>query len=88
MRRSTHWPTRWPKPTTTSRPSRLLVVVDQRWDRAPADVVPVRIDPELREAIEARSDAEHTTTSEIIREGPYADFSTLHSLKFARNRQI
>ncbi len=34
----------------------------------PADVVPVRIDPELRGAIEARAQAEHTTTSEIIRE--------------------
>jgi hypothetical protein len=34
----------------------------------PADVVPVRIDPELREAIEARAEADHTTTSEIIRE--------------------
>lgn len=34
----------------------------------PADVVPVRIDPELREAIEARAQADHTTTSEIIRE--------------------
>ena len=34
----------------------------------PADVVPVRIDPELRAAIEARAKSEHTTTSEIIRE--------------------
>ena len=34
----------------------------------PADVVPVRIDPELRAAIAARAGAEHTTTSEIIRE--------------------
>jgi hypothetical protein len=34
----------------------------------PADVVPVRIDPELRAAIEARAETEHTTTSEIIRE--------------------
>jgi hypothetical protein len=34
----------------------------------PADVVPVRIDPELREVIEARAEADHTTTSEIIRE--------------------
>jgi hypothetical protein len=33
----------------------------------PADVVPVRIDPELRAAIEARAEADHTTTSEIIR---------------------
>lgn len=34
----------------------------------PAEVVPVRIDPELRAAIEARAEAEKTTTSEIIRE--------------------
>ena len=34
----------------------------------PADVVPVRIDPELKAAIEARAAADHTTTSEIIRE--------------------
>lgn len=34
----------------------------------PADVVPVRIDPELRAAIAARAETEHTTTSEIIRE--------------------
>ncbi len=34
----------------------------------PADVVPVRLDPELRAAIEARAKAQHTTTSEIIRE--------------------
>jgi len=34
----------------------------------PADVVPVRIDPELREAIEARAAADHTTTSEVIRQ--------------------
>lgn len=34
----------------------------------PADVVPVRIDPELRAAIEERAEAEHTTTSEIIRQ--------------------
>ncbi|HZJ26453.1 MAG TPA: ribbon-helix-helix protein, CopG family [Acidimicrobiia bacterium] len=34
----------------------------------PADVVPVRIDPELRAAIAARAGAEHMTTSEVIRE--------------------
>ena len=34
----------------------------------PADVVPVRIDPELKAAIEARAAADHTTTSDIIRE--------------------
>jgi len=34
----------------------------------PAEVVAVRIDPELRAAIEARSEAEHMTASEVIRE--------------------
>ena len=34
----------------------------------PAEIVPVRIDPELRAAIEARAETDHTTTSEIIRE--------------------
>ena len=35
---------------------------------APAEVVPVRLDPELRAAVEARATADHTTTSEVIRE--------------------
>ncbi len=34
----------------------------------PADVVPVRIDPALEAAIEARAEADHTPTSEIVRE--------------------
>ena len=34
----------------------------------PAEVVPVRIDPELKAAIEARAEADGTTTSEVIRE--------------------
>ena len=34
---------------------------------APAEVVPVRLDPELKNAVEARAEAEHLTTSEIIR---------------------
>jgi len=33
----------------------------------PAEVVPVRIDPELRAALEARAKADNTTTSEVIR---------------------
>lgn len=33
----------------------------------PADVVPVRIDPELRAAIDARARDDKTTTSAIIR---------------------
>ena len=35
---------------------------------APAEVVPVRLDPELRAAVEARASADRTSTSEIIRE--------------------
>ena len=33
----------------------------------PADVVPVRLDPELREAVEARASEDDTTTSDVIR---------------------
>lgn len=35
---------------------------------ASAEVVPVRLDPALKQAVEARAEAEHSTTSEIIRE--------------------
>ena len=35
---------------------------------APAEVVPVRIDPELKAAIDARATADDTTTSEVSRE--------------------
>ncbi|MDA8316442.1 MAG: ribbon-helix-helix protein, CopG family [Actinomycetota bacterium] len=35
---------------------------------APSEVVPVRLDPELRRAVEARAELDHTTSSEIIRE--------------------
>lgn len=34
---------------------------------APAEVVPVRLDPELRRALEDRASAEDTTASEVIR---------------------
>jgi len=34
---------------------------------APAEVVPVRLDPELRAALEARAEEDNTTASEIIR---------------------
>ncbi len=34
----------------------------------PADVVPVRIDPELRAAIEARAEKDNATVSHVIRE--------------------
>jgi hypothetical protein len=35
---------------------------------APADVVPVRLDPELRAALTQRAEADHATTSEVIRQ--------------------
>lgn len=38
-----------------------------RLGSAPAEVVPVRLDPELKNAVGARAEAEHLTTSEIIR---------------------
>ena len=34
---------------------------------APAEVVPVRLDPELKSAVNARAAAEHLTTSELTR---------------------
>jgi len=34
----------------------------------PAEVLPVRIDPELRAAIEARAERDHTTASDVIRQ--------------------
>ena len=34
----------------------------------PAEVVPVRIDPELRAAIETRAEKDRTTVSDVIRE--------------------
>ena len=38
-----------------------------RLGSAPAEVVPVRLDPELKSAVDARAEAEQLTTSEIIR---------------------
>ena len=34
----------------------------------PADAVPVRLDPELRRAVDERAEAENVTVSEVIRE--------------------
>lgn len=34
---------------------------------APAEVVPVRLDPELKNAVDTRAKADHLTTSEVIR---------------------
>ncbi|WKZ81916.1 MAG: ribbon-helix-helix domain-containing protein [Acidimicrobiia bacterium] len=47
---------------TRRRPGRPLMGV------GPAEVFPVRIDPELRAAIEARAAKDHTTASDVIRE--------------------
>ncbi len=33
----------------------------------PAEVVPVRLDPELKSLVESRAASDHTTTSEVIR---------------------
>lgn len=35
---------------------------------APSEVVPVRLDPALRQALEARAEADETTASDIIRQ--------------------
>jgi len=34
---------------------------------APADTLPVRLEPELREAVANRAAADHTTASEVVR---------------------
>ena len=33
----------------------------------PSEIVPVRLDPELKQAVDARAEAEHRSASEIIR---------------------
>ncbi|HEV2071678.1 MAG TPA: ribbon-helix-helix domain-containing protein [Acidimicrobiales bacterium] len=33
----------------------------------PAEVVPVRLDPDLKSAVDARAEPEHLSTSEVIR---------------------
>ena len=38
-----------------------------RLGTAPADVFPVRLDPDLRAALEQRAETEHTTASDIVR---------------------
>jgi len=43
------------------RPGRPLI------GSGPADMVPVRLDPELRVAVDERAAADNTTTSEVIR---------------------
>lgn len=36
--------------------------------RAPTEVVPVRLDPALREALNARAERDHTSASDVIRQ--------------------
>jgi hypothetical protein len=38
-----------------------------RLGAGPSEVVPVRLDPQLRSALERRADQEHTTQSDLIR---------------------
>lgn len=38
-----------------------------RLGTGPSEVVPVRLDPQLRRALEQRADQEHTTQSDLIR---------------------
>lgn len=33
----------------------------------PADAMPVRLDPELRKAVDERAAADHTTASDVVR---------------------
>jgi len=54
-----------PPPTTTDAlqaPATRRPAMDRH-----GRVVPVRLDPALRDAVEARAHEEHTTTSEVIR---------------------
>lgn len=37
-------------------------------ESVPADSLPVRLDPELRRAVEERAAAEHNTASDVVRE--------------------
>jgi hypothetical protein len=34
----------------------------------PAETLPVRLDPELRRAVDERAESEHTTASDVVRE--------------------
>ena len=39
-----------------------------RMGSAPAEVLPIRLDPELRHAVDERAATDHTTASEVVRE--------------------
>ena len=48
-------------------PSKLKVRGHPRIGSGPSEIVPVRLDPGLRRALEARAAGEHTTQSDLIR---------------------
>lgn len=70
------------RPVDESEISRLVVEAEEGYDTdalrrrggrrpmgsGPADVVPVRLDPELKSLVESRAEHDHTSTSEVIRE--------------------
>jgi hypothetical protein len=53
----------------------------------PADVVPVRLDPELREAVESRATEDKTTTSDVIRRA-LKDFLHVRSVATLRQARV
>ena len=73
-------PTSGGVPVTEDRIDQLVAEAEQGYDvdslrrrggRRPmgsADVVPVRLDPALRAALVRRAEADHATTSEVIRQ--------------------
>ena len=48
-------------------PAQLKVRGRPRIGSGPSEIVPVRLDPELRRALEVRAADEHTTRSDLIR---------------------
>ena len=70
------------RPVDESEISRLVVEAEDGYDTealrrrggrrpmgsGPADVVPVRLDPELKSQVESRAQLDHVSTSEVIRE--------------------
>lgn len=75
-------PTSGGVPITEAQIDQLVIEAEQGYDvdtlrrrggrrpmgSAAADVVPVRLDPELRAALAQRAEADHATTSEVIRQ--------------------
>jgi hypothetical protein len=48
-------------------PARLRVRGRPRLGAGPSEVVPVRLDPDLRRALDARAVLDHTTASDVVR---------------------